>query len=184
MDGSYDDPHGTIFNAWWFALAEGVFDEVWGISNQFIVGNLIDRMFKGPDAGLPLAYDYLEGATPTEAVTGALVAALDGLTADYGTADMSAWMQPISVIHWAPMPLTPAVPDTIWMNRGTYNQIVHLRGNVTARNVISPGQSGDPASPHFADQLALYANWAYKPMRLSKADLKGFIESTTVLHLP
>ncbi len=184
MDGFYDDPYGAVFNAWWFALAEGVFDEVWGISNRFIIGNLIDRMFKGPDAGLPLAYDYLEGATPTEAVTDALVAALDALTVDYGTADMSAWMQPISFINWAPLPLTPPVSSTIWMNRGTYNQIVHLRGNVTAQNVISPGQSGDPTSPHFADQLELYATWTYKPMRLSKADLKGFIESTTVLRVP
>ena len=147
--GYYDDPYGTIFNAWWFALADGVFDEVSGISNRFVVGNLVDRMLAGADAGRPLQYGYLEGATPAEAVTGALIAAQDGLTADYGSADMSAWMQPISVINWAPLPLSPGLPPTIWMNRGTYNQIVHLRGNVTAQNVISPGQSGDPASPQF-----------------------------------
>ncbi len=182
--GYYDDPYGTIFNAWWFALADGVFDEVSGISNRFVVGKLVDRMLAGADAGRPLQYGYLEGATPAEAVTGALIAALDGLTADYGSADMSAWMQPISVINWAPLPLSPGLPPTIWMNRGTYNQIVHLRGNVTAQNVISPGQSGDPASPHFSDQQALYATWTYKPMRLSKADLKGYIESTIVLNLP
>lgn len=182
--GYYDDPYGTIFNAWWFALADGVFDEVSGISNRFVVGKLVDRMLAGADAGRPLQYGYLEGATPAEAVTGALIAAQDGLTADYGSADMSAWMQPISVINWAPLPLSPGLPPTIWMNRGTYNQIVHLRGNVTAQNVISPGQSGDPASPHFSDQQALYATWTYKPMRLSKADLKGYIESTIVLNLP
>ena len=184
QNGYYDGPYGTIFNAWWFALADGVFDEVSGISNQFIIGNLIDRMLAGGDAGLPLQYDYLEGSTEGEAVTGALVAALNDLTAEYGTADMGAWMQPISVIHWAPLPLSPGLPDTIWMNRGTYNQIVHLRGNITAQNVISPGQSGDPTSPHFSDQQSLYATWTYKPMRLSKADLKGFIESTTTLTLP
>ena len=154
--GYYDDPYGTIFNAWWFALADGVFDEVSGISNRFVVGNLVDRMLAGADAGRPLQYGYLEGATPAEAVTGALIAALDGLTADYGSADMSAWMQPISVINWAPLPLSPG---------------------------LSPGQSGDPASPHFSDQQALYATWTYKPMRLSKADLKGYIESTIVLNL-
>lgn len=183
-NGFYDDPYGAIFNAWWLAAADGVFDEVAGISNRFVVGNLIDRMLAGADAGLPLQYDYLEGVTPGAAVTGALIGALDGLTADYGTADMSLWQQPISVIHWAPLPLTPGLPDTIWMNRGTYNQIVHLGGNVTAQNVISPGQSGDASSPHFSDQLALYSTWTYKPMRLSKADLRGFIESTVTLSLP
>jgi acyl-homoserine lactone acylase PvdQ len=39
---------------------------------------------------------------------------------------------------------------------------------------VSPGQSGDPFSPHFADQLPLYATWTYKPMNLSRQDLKGF----------
>lgn len=183
-DGFYDDPNGTIFNAWWLALAEGVFDEVAGLTNRFVLGNLVDRMLKGDRAGLPLQYDYLEGATPEEAVTEAMIAALNRLTIDYGTADMAGWRQPISVIHWAPLPFTPAAADTIWMNRGTYNQIVHLRGNLWAQNVISPGQSGDPTSPHFSDQLDLYATWTYKPMRLSKADLKGVIESSMTLTLP
>jgi acyl-homoserine lactone acylase PvdQ len=34
------------------------------------------------------------------------------------------------------------------------------------QNVVAPGQSGDPFSPHFSDQLPLYASWAYKAMRL------------------
>jgi len=33
-------------------------------------------------------------------------------------------------------------------------------------------------SPHFADQLALYATWQYKPMRFTRASLVGHIEST------
>jgi hypothetical protein len=33
-----------------------------------VVGNLIDRMLRGDQAALPLAYDYLEGATVSEAV--------------------------------------------------------------------------------------------------------------------
>ncbi len=69
------------------------------------------------------------------------------------------------------------------MNRGTYNQIVHLGpgSHLFAQNVVAPGQSGNPSSPHFADQLGLYTTWTYKPMRLTRADLNGHIESTTVL---
>lgn len=171
-DGFYDRPWGAIFNAWWSALAEGVFDEVWDVSNRFVVGNLVDRMLRGADAGLPLQYDYLEGETVEEAVTGALIAALDGLEGQYGSAASADWLQPISVINWSPVGIG-TVPDTIWMNRGTYNQLVDLRRHVSAWNVISPGQSGDPTSPHFADQLELYATWRYKPMELRRPSAGG-----------
>ena len=47
--------------------------------------------------------------------------------------------------------------------------------------MVAPGQSGDPFSPHFADQLELYATWAYKPMRLTRQDLVGNTESEVKL---
>jgi acyl-homoserine-lactone acylase len=69
------------------------------------------------------------------------------------------------------------------MNRGTYNQLVRLGPgrHLWAENVVAPGQSGDPASPHFADQLQLYASWRYKPMRLDHSDLAGHVSSATSL---
>ncbi len=36
-----------------------------------------------------------------------------------------------------------------------------------AQNVLQPGQSGDPSSAHFADQLPLYRSWTFKPMPLT-----------------
>lgn len=170
-DGFYDRPWGTVFNEWWFQLAEGVFDEVWDVSNRFVVGNLIDRMLRGDQAALPLAYDYLEGDTVSEAVTEALIRALDELAAEHGSNDPGDWEQAISVIHWTPQGVG-SVPDTIWMNRGTYNQLVDLRGRVQAWNVVAPGQSGDPTSPHFSDQLELYATWEYKEMVLRRVDAR------------
>jgi acyl-homoserine lactone acylase PvdQ len=85
-------------------------------------------------------------------------------------------------IVWAPSG-TGSVPNTLWMNRGTYNQITHLGPGraLFAENVVSPGQSGDPFSPHFADQLELYATWTYKPMYLNRGDLAGHEESVTFL---
>ncbi len=183
-DGRYDDPSVAIANTWWRALMVDVFDEVTG-TDPNVVGNLVARLLGAAPGSLPLTYDYLGGRSAGEAVTSALVGALDGLTAEYG-ADVDGWLQPVAHIVWEPLPLTPAVPDTIWMNRGTYNQLVHIgHGNrLTARNVVSPGQSGDPASPHFADQLPLYANWQYKPMRITRSDLEGHITSTVRLRVP
>jgi len=50
--------------------------------------------------------------------------------------------------------------------------------------VVAPGESGLATSPHFADQLSLYATWQYKPMRLTRRDLAGHITSDTVLPVP
>jgi len=117
------------------------------------------------------------------ALTGSLIDALDMLTVQYGSADPASWLQPVALIHWSPIG-AGSVPNTIWMNRGTYNQIVHLGmgPKLFGENVISPGQSGDPFNPHFADQLGLYATWTYKPMRLTRYDLKDYTESVIRLQ--
>ncbi len=111
-----------------------------------------------------------------------MIDTLDWLSIQYGSSDPAAWLQPIAETVWAPLGVG-SVPNTIWMNRGTYNQIVHLgKGpHLYGQNVVAPGQSGDPFSPHFADQLALYATWTYKPMLLDRDDLKDHTES--VIHL-
>ncbi len=189
-DGRYDSPAVAIFNTWWQQLTGRVFaDELGPSSEPNVVGNMVYRLLwyasppaDGGVAPLPLLHDYLDGETAGAAVTGSLSDALDGLTAGYGSADMGDWLQPAARIHWAPMGVA-GVPDTPWMNRGTYNQIVHLGmgPHLYGENVISPGQSGDPASPHFADQLELYATWTYKPMRLDREDLIGNTESVTRL---
>jgi len=183
-DGRYDNPSVAIANTWWPTLMADVFDELPG-ADPNVLGNVAGRLLGAAPGSLPLSYDYLGGRSARTAVTAALVGAIDRLTVEHGP-DVGAWLQPTAHIVWEPLPLTPAVPDTIWMNRGTYNQLVHIgHGNrLTARNVVAPGQSGDPASPHFADQLALYTNWRYKPMRLTLSDLAGHTTSTTWLRPP
>jgi penicillin G amidase len=182
-DDRYDDPSVAIFNTWWPALTSSVFDEL-PAGEPNVVGNLVSRLIGAVPGSLPLAADYLDGRPVRSAVTAALVTALDELTALYG-ADQRGWLHPAAHIVWEPLPLTPAVPDTIWMNRGTYNQLVHIgHGRLAARNFIAPGQSGDPASPHFADQLDLYTQWRYKPMRLDRSDLVGHVTSTVTLRVP
>jgi len=183
-DGRYDSPAVAVFNAWWPTMTSRIFaDDLGGTLPGLlnVVGNLAYRLLRN-DAALPLLHDYLGGETAEQALTGSLIDALDVLQARYGSADPADWLQPVARINWSPIGVG-AVPDTIWMNRGTYNQIVHHGPGpeLDARNVIAPGQSGDPFSPHFADQLTNYASWTYKPMRLKRSDLNGVTESVIQL---
>lgn len=184
QDGRYDQPSVAIFNTWWPTLVDQVFgDEFPDGFDPNVLGNLVARVIGAAPRSLPLTHDYLDGHSVDDAVTAALILALDQLAGRYGP-DLASWLQPVAHISWEALPFTPQVPDTIWMNRGTYNQLVHLGSgrHLRAENVVAPGQSGDPASPHFSDQLTLYATWRYKPMRLDRSDLTGHIVSTTRLR--
>jgi penicillin amidase len=166
-NGAYDSPAVAIFNTWWLVFADRVFaDDLGGVFDLVLTGNLAHRLIDD-DPALPLLHDYLSGETVGEALTGALVDAMDMLTLQYASPASADWLQPIAEIVWQPLGVG-TVPNTIWMNRGTYNQIVHLGPGpmLYGQNVVAPGQSGDPFSPHFSDQLPLYASWAYKAMRL------------------
>lgn len=185
-DGFYDGPAGAIWNAWWQAMSDRVFaDDTAGLIDRFVIANLNHRLLARTGAALPLIHDYLDGETVEEAVTGALVTAVDQLTATYGSPHPTDWRQPISVIEWEPLG-AGTVPDTIWMNRGTYNQLVELGVGdaLRARNVIAPGQSGDLFSPHFSDQLDLYATLSYKPMLLTERQVMNRAESIVTLIVP
>ncbi|HEV7205661.1 MAG TPA: penicillin acylase family protein [Jatrophihabitans sp.] len=171
-DGAYDSPALTIFNAWYAALVDttvrpALGDNYAADGNELnTTANIVSRLLSGRHASLPLRYDYLQRRSLSSVVAGALQHAVDDLTARFGTADVDRWLTPDVSITWSPLG-AGSVPTTPWMNRGTYNQIVSLvPGRVTGENVVAPGESGDVRSPHFADQLQLYATWHYKPMTL------------------
>jgi penicillin amidase len=182
-DGFYDSPAVAVFNTWWQIMTDTTFrDDLGSTFQPNVVANMVHRVIV-PDPAVPLLHDYLDGQSADDVMTATLITALDTLQARYGSANPSDWHQPIAHIVWTPLGIGK-VPNTIWMNRGTYNQIVHLgKGpQMYGQNVVAPGQSGDPGSVHFADQLPLYANWLYKPMRLNRQDLQGVIQSSITLH--
>ena len=183
-DGTYDSPAVVLFNTWWRTMTERIFKDDLGTGfNENIVANMAYRLFV-PDPAIPLLHDYVgAGARVGDLVTASLIGALDRLQTRFGSSNPSDWRQKAAVIEWTPLGIGTA-PDTIWMNRGTYNQLVHLGTGPQrfAFNVVAPGQSGIFSSPHFADQLALYATWQYKPMRLDRNDLHGHVESSITLH--
>lgn len=153
-----------------------------GQRGENVQSDLATRIYSG---GAPLRYHYLRGETLTHAVTATLRQALNELARQHHSANPATWLQPVVSIQWSPLGIGK-VPDTPWMNRGTNNQIVHVgTGNrLTAEDVVAPGQSGDPASRHFADQLRMYTTWNYKTMRLTRRDLVGHTESVLTLGVP
>jgi penicillin amidase len=47
--------------------------------------------------------------------------------------------------------------------------------------VNTPGQSGDPASPHYRDLFPLWAAGGYAPLRFSRAAVMGDAETVIAL---
>ena len=185
-DGHYDSPAVAVFNTWWEKLVASVLlPKIGPAADSTVNGNLVYRLLEGSRAALPVQADYLGSRTIGQALTSALEEALDALTVQYGTASSSAWLQKRAEIFWVPGGIG-SVSNTIWMNRGTYGQLVHLgeKDDLRAMNVIAPGQSGDFRSPHFGDQLDLYATWKYKPMRLTKRSQLEHAESSITLTAP
>lgn len=167
-NGFYDDPAVAIFNTWFDRFSESTFkDELAGMHEPSLVANLSYRMIM-PAPSLPLAHDYLDGGDVSTALTDTLIASLDSLTIKHGS-DMSSWLQAAKYLTWTQQGAAP-VPDSPWMNRGTYLQILHMgKGdNRYGFNVVAPGQNGNYDSPHFADQLGLFNSMTYKPMLLSR----------------
>ncbi|MCG8349656.1 MAG: penicillin acylase family protein [Chloroflexales bacterium] len=182
-DGAYDSPAVAIFNTWWPAFTEHVFaDDLGEDFDPYAASNVVYRLLNA-DTVLPVRHNYLGDESIAAALTNTMIESLDDLTAQYGSAAPDNWLQSIAVIEWTPVGVR-TIPDTIWMNRGTYNQIIRMgKGRrFLAQNVIAPGQSGNPASPHFSDQLALYTSWTYKPMRITYHDRADHIKSVTILR--
>lgn len=186
-DGRYDSPAVTIWQYWYPAFVNRVFARELGTVasgdiDSSMLTNLAVRLLQGRSAALPLRYDYLHGEPAWHAATVSLRGTLTALADRYHTTDMARWLLPVVPTVWQPLGLGQ-VPNTPWMNRGTYNQIVQLGPGrtLTAVNVDPPGESGLPGSPYFADQLQLYATWRYKPMRLTASALRRHVSSDIVL---
>jgi len=176
---TYDHPGLTIFNAWWDKIIPEVFS---GILPVDLMGqlksypSLLIRVFEGAT----LNYDYLGGRDTDQLIVNALQDAIAELETQYGSSDMTTWLTPVRMQNYDAQGALPGGPLHPYMNRGTYNQIAEMlaEGLPNAKNVIPPGQSGlvvlpGVASPHVADQVALYATWTYKPMLFTLAAVEA-----------
>ena len=127
--------------------------------------SVLVRALQGPAAALPLEYDYLGGKNRDEVIIGALRQAIGVLEATRGK-QMNKWGRTPQWIEFTPLPPIPATA------RGTYIQVVEAgRPDMNGMNILPPGQSEDPKSPHYGDQRELAGYWLFKPMLYKREDL-------------
>jgi penicillin amidase len=133
------------------------------LSNETLLAlmSLSLRVFEPKKSYLQPSRDYLNG----EPVADVCAQALEKTLAALGP-DSSKWNAEVRQIRLGDAATVP------WARRGTFMQIVELF-SPTARgwNVLPPGQSGDPESPHYKDQVELFGKWLYKPTVIERDEL-------------
>jgi len=167
----------AFFDRWIRQMREGIWRQDLGdvLSardfDRLLQPSAILHALAGKDSGVPLAYDPLQGKKPEEAIVAAVQATITEMRNKEPNHHRWAYRQPN--IEFKPL---PPIPST---QRGTYIQIVETASpHFRAVNILPPGQSEDPASPHFSDQRELAGYWKFKPMLFSREDL-GLATSST-----
>jgi acyl-homoserine-lactone acylase len=157
-----------------------------------------EALARGTRAG---DYERLLAASPTARDRlEALVAASARLERDFGTwrtpwGEINRFQRPSADVTLRfddarpslPVPFTSAVwgslasidqrgERTTRRRYGTYGNsfvaVVEFGPRVRARSVLAGGVSGDPASPHFADQAPLYARGAFKEVPFHRDEVE------------
>ena len=170
-------PGEVIFSEWLSGMIKNTFGPVLGskvgeASSNMLLHVLDDRLGEG--SGVPPSRDYFGGSDPRAVIATAFAQALATLQAELGN-DPVQWTRPRPKTDFN-HPIVGVVGSIPASNRATYAQIVVLsRRKITSENIFTLGQSGfiqlvPPRGfafdAHFRDQLDLYRNFEYKPMRL------------------
>jgi penicillin G amidase len=162
-DRLYDDPGLTIFRSWFNNVKANVLKEVKGLRDS---NDLLYNVLTASEEDLQSKYGFLGVLDLNNIVRESLTSTVQSLTVSNAGKNMDHWLTTTSKINFQQLGAR-GVDPILNMNRGTYNQIVEFsKSNTKSVNILPPGQSGNPFSPHFDDQRLLYANWEYKPMVL------------------
>ncbi len=154
----------AIWDAWLDATRTRVFADDLGnffspdLFRLAIQPSYIYYALKGRRVPVPRLYDYFNGKKPEELLTIALADALTQLKRQYGE-DMTRWRYRAPRMNWG-----NALAGVPYTDRGSYIQIIQFGKSAYGENVLPPGQSENPNSPHFSDQRDLASWWMYKPM--------------------
>jgi penicillin G amidase len=156
----------TIFEAWYERLRWDLFRPVVGDLggsknfDRFVNASSVDHALARSRSSVKLSYDYLEGRSADAVQLQALREAIERLQREQGH-EMSSWAFHFPWINFDPLPSIP------WYSRGTFIQAVELDpAGIHGVWILPPGESDDPKSPHYKDQLYLASWWMYAPMRL------------------
>ena len=167
---------------------------------------LIDRNSEPARSAHQPAYDYVVGHSTDAARLEALVAALDSLERDFGswqkpwgelnrfqrlTGDVEQPFddaKPSLAVGFAPGQWgalasfdssKPRTTRKIYGSVGnSFVAAVEFASPIRAKALLSGGESGDPASPHFADQAALFTQGRFRDVFFTPAQVSAHAERT------
>lgn len=151
-----------------------------------------------------LVLDYLQAAlTPRQRLEG-LVRASAKLTRDFGTwqtpwGEINRYQRltgdlvqpfddskpslpiPYASANWGALAAygmtSPQTTRRIYGERGnSFVAVVEFGPRIKARSILVGGQSGDPASPHFADQAEMFARGEFKEVLFYREDVERHLE--------
>ncbi len=156
---------------------------------------LVYNQILGDRAGVPQTVDFLDGERPDQVVLQTYLQALAKLRADRG-GHPADWTVPTARLEFSYRNFlgvpqaspNESLPGPEYMNRGTANIFAVLgRGRPRLCLAAPPGQSGfvSPAgvkSPHYADQMHLYADFECRNEHLTRRSVNQNTESVTVLR--
>jgi len=148
----------------------------------------------GKAASVPQEVDLLDGRRPAEVLRQVLSESFDTLTQTRGAEPLNWTEKPVEhvfrTVNYAGIPDAPesmTLSIKAAMNRGTENNyIVFGPFGVQACDVTPPGQSGYLApdgtpSPHYRDQLPLYAGFECKSQWLKQEDVEAHAKTVRSL---
>jgi len=82
-------------------------------------------------------------------------------------------------------PLRCPLTQTLWAQEGnSYTQIVDFADIDHSVAMLAPGVSEDPNSPHFSDQVPVWARGGFRPAPLSRAGVEKIRKSSKILAYP
>ena len=170
----------------------------------FWAQNLVDTFGPAAKAREVQALDYIGSSITPQDRLQALRRASDKLTADFGSwqtpwGEINRFQRLTGDIVQPFDDSKPSIPvaftSSTWGSLAAFGmtsktqtkRIYGERGNsfvaavefgprIKARSILAGGESGDPASPHFYDQAAMYARGEFKQVLFYKEDVEQHLE--------
>ncbi|MCX4164471.1 MULTISPECIES: penicillin acylase family protein [Paraburkholderia] len=217
-DGYYDNPGLTLFRTWLEVAPKMIFDHAIGNTWKTIDDDrylkyqtsLLYRTLQGPQAGLPVKFDYFDGRPRDAVVADTIRQTIELTRKKFPGRPMEAWRMPI---YWkyftdaADDPARPSLPDdderssTTWAELGLGPKMVPLNGGEEWTGLMELGgghpvlytvteaggqnQFIDPSghgTPHLTDQVQMHAQNHLKPIDLGPEDSQRNIRSSVTLE--
>jgi hypothetical protein len=218
-DGYYDSPGLPIFREWLKVAPQMIFgpsmDDWWSKVDEDrylrYQTSLLLRAMQGPEAGLPLKYDYFRGRDHNAVLIQSIRTTVDHLKARYPGKKMSEWRLPIFWKYFDASKKTPDKPEmpdpdargsrtsailglepyAVPHNGGDeWTGLMELDPNSQSKiySVTDTGgqdhfiDARGKGNPHLTDQTRMHADNEFKVIEMSPEKVKATAESVETIN--